>query len=58
MAMQRRLPLRLQGALEINDTVSRLDDGDAVGYFAAGVPLFVHAPDDALGKRLFPAQII
>jgi len=56
--MQRRLPLRLQGALEINDTVSRLDDGDAVGYFAAGVPLFVHAPDDALGKRLFPAQII
>jgi transposase len=58
MAIQRRLPLRPQGALEINDTVSRLDAGDAVGYFAAGVPLFVHAKEDSLGKRLVPAQII
>ncbi|MEK7522677.1 MAG: putative transposase, partial [Patescibacteria group bacterium] len=58
MAIQRRLQLRPQGALEINDTVSRLDDGDAVGYFAAGVPLFVHAKGDDLGKRLAPAQII
>jgi transposase len=58
MAMQHRLPLVPQGALEINDTVSRLDDGDAVGYFAAGIPLFVHAKEDELGKRLAPAQII
>jgi transposase len=58
MAIQRRLPLRPQEALEINDTVSRLDAGDAVGYFAAGIPLFVHAKDDSLGKRLAPAQII
>ncbi len=58
MAMQHRLPLQPQGALEINDTVSRLDTGDAVGYFAAGVPLFVHAKEDSLGRRLAPAQII
>jgi len=57
MAIQRRLPLRQQEALEINDTVSRLDEGDAIGYFAAGVPLFVHAKRDGLGKRLAPALI-
>ena len=58
MAIQRRLPLQPEGALEINETVSRLDVGDIVGYFAAGVPLFVHAKDDSLGRRLAPAQII
>ena len=58
MTTQRRLPLRPQGALEINETVSRLEAGDIVGYFAAGVPLFVHAKDDSLGRRLAPAQII
>jgi len=58
MAIQRRLRLRPQEAVEINDTVSRVDAGDVVGYFAAGVPLFVHAKGDRVGKRLAPAQII
>jgi prepilin-type processing-associated H-X9-DG protein len=58
MPIQRRLPLRFPGALEINETVSRLDAGDSIGYFGAGVPLFVHTKEDELGKRLAPAQII
>jgi transposase len=44
-------------AVEINDTVCFLQDGDRIGYFAAGVPLFSHAADDTTGRRVAAAQM-
>jgi prepilin-type processing-associated H-X9-DG protein len=57
MAIQTRLPLVPPEAVEINDTVCFVHDGDRIGYFAAGVPLFSHAADDATGRRVAAAQI-
>ena len=58
MAIQTRLPVVPPGAVEINDTVCLIDDGERIGYFAAGVPLFSHATDDAVGRRVAAAQIL
>jgi transposase len=58
MAIQSRLPLHPAEAIEINDTVSFVDDGKSRGYFGAGVPLFTHAHEDAVGRRVAMAQII
>jgi transposase len=58
MAVQSRLALRLAGTIEINDTVSFLDDGKRMAFFAAGVPLFTYALGDAVGRRVAVAQII
>lgn len=52
------LPLRPGESVEINDTVSYLDDGVNIGYFAAGVPVFWHASNDAVGRRVAWAQLI
>jgi len=52
------LPLRPGEAVEINDTVSYMDDGVNTGYFAAGVPVFWHASNDAVGRRVAWAQLI
>lgn len=58
MAIQSLLPLQPAEAVEINDAVSYLDDGLNVGYFAAGVPVFSHASNDAVGQRVAWAQLI
>lgn len=57
MGIQFRLALRPEGAVDINDTVSRLDGAERVAYFAAGVPLFSHAKQDMAGARVATAQI-
>ena len=58
MAIQSLLPLQPSEAVEINDAVSYLDDGVTMGYFAAGVPVFSHASNDAVGRRVALAQLI
>jgi len=58
MAIQSRLPLHPAEAIEINNTVSFLDDGTIVAYFAAGVPLFTHTHEDAVGRRVALSQIV
>lgn len=58
VAIQTRLPLVPPEAVEVNDTVCFVHDGDRIGYFAAGVPLFSHASDDATGRRVAAAQIL
>ena len=58
MAIQTRLPVVPPGAVEVNDTVCIVRDQERVGYFAAGVPLFSHATDDAVGQRVAAAQIL
>jgi transposase len=58
MTIQSRLPLHPAEAIVINDTVSFIDDGMTVGYFAAGIPLFLHAREDVVGRRVAAAQII
>lgn len=58
MAIQGRLPLRPDGAREINETLSVLEQKEKVAYFCAGVPLFVHDKDDEVGRRLASLQAI
>jgi len=58
MAIQSRLPLHPAEAIEINGTVSFVDDGKTVAYFAAGIPLFTHTREDVVGRRVAVAQII
>ena len=58
MAIQNRLPLQPAGSTELNETVSVLEDGKTTAYFAAGVPVFTHAKDDVVGRRVAQAQII
>jgi len=58
MAIQTRLPLVPPEAVEINGTVCFVDGGQRIGYFAAGVPLFSHATEDAVGRRVAAAQIV
>jgi hypothetical protein len=58
MATQTRLPLVPAEAIEINDTVCLVEDGGRTAYFAAGVPLFSHASDDVVGRRVAAAQIV
>jgi len=58
MAIQSRLALRPAEAIEINDTISFIDDGTTVAYFAAGMPLFTHTIEDAVGRRVALSQIV
>jgi len=58
IAIQSRLPLHPAEPTEINDTVSFVDDGESIAYFAAGVPFFTHAHGDAVSRRVAVAQII
>jgi len=58
LAIQTRLPVVPPGAVEINDTVCFVDDGERRGYFAAGVPVFSHAAEDLIGGRVAVAQIL
>lgn len=58
MANQPRLPFHPANAVEINATVSYLDDGVNRGFFSGGAPIFLHALGDAMGQRVAWAQII
>lgn len=52
------MPFHPAEAVEINETVSFIDDGRSIGYFAGGVPVFSHSHEDAVGRRVASAQII
>ena len=60
MAIQNRLPLQPASSTEVNETVSFVEDDKTktTAYFAAGIPVFMHAQDDAVGRRVAQAQII
>jgi hypothetical protein len=47
-----------RGAEEINAEVAILRERGQVAYFAAGVPVFVHAEDDPVGRRVAAAQLL
>src|SRR6266536_4811839 len=58
MPMQWHLPVPTEGAEEINAVVARVRERGQVAYFASGVPLFVHAEDDAVGQRVAAVQMM
>ena len=58
MPTQFRLPTPPSGAEEINAEVAIMRERGQVAYFAAGVPVFVHAEDDPVGRRVAAAQLL
>jgi transposase len=58
MPTQLRLPTSPGGAEEINAEVAIVRERGQVAYFAAGVPVFVHAEDDPVGRRVVAAQLL
>ena len=58
MPTQFHLPTTPGGAQEINDRVAIVRGETHVAYFASGVPVFVHAPDDVVGQRVAAAQLM
>jgi len=58
MPTQFRLPTPPGGAEEINAEVAIVRERGQVAYFAAGVPVFVHADDDRVGRRVAAAQLL
>src|SRR5229473_2469437 len=58
MPTQFQLPTTPDGAQEINDVVAIVPTQGQVAYFASGVPVFVHAEDDAAGQRIAAVQLI
>ncbi len=58
MPTQLRLPTSPGGAEEINAEVAIVRARGQVAYFAAGVPVFVHADDDSVGRRVVAAQLL
>jgi len=58
MPTQFRLPTPPGGAEEINAEVALMRARGQVAYFAAGVPVFVHAEDDPVGRRVAAAQLL
>lgn len=58
MPTQLRLPAPPGGAEEINAEVAIVRDRGQVAYFAAGVPVFVHAEGDPVGRRVVAAQLL
>jgi transposase-like protein len=58
MPTQMRLPAQPARAESINAVLGIVREGDEVAYFASGVPVFVHAKDDAAGQRLAAVQMI
>jgi transposase-like protein len=58
MPTQLHLPVAPEGAEEINAVVARVRERGQVAYFASGVPLFVHAEDDAVGQRVAAVQMM
>ncbi len=58
MPTQFRLPVPPGGAEEVNSDVAIVRERGQVAYFAAGVPIFVHAEDDPVGRRVAVAQLL
>jgi transposase/flagellar biosynthesis chaperone FliJ len=58
MPTQLHLPTQPAGAEPINAVLALVREGDEVAYFASGVPVFVHAKDDAVGRRLAAVQMM
>jgi len=58
MPTQLHLPAQPGGAEPINAVLAMVREGNEVAYFASGVPVFVHAKDDAVGRRLAAVQMM
>jgi len=58
MPTQLHLPVQPGQAEAINAVLSIVRDDDKVAYFASGVPVFVHATNDAAGRRLAAVQMM
>lgn len=58
MPTQLHLPVQPGGAEEINAVVAMMCSGGQIAYFASGVPVFVHAEDDSVGRRLAAVQMM
>ncbi len=58
MPTQMHLPAQPARAESINAVLAIVREGDEVAYFASGVPVFVHAKDDAAGQRLAAVQMM
>jgi transposase len=52
------LPTQPGGAEEINAVVAMVRERGQVAYFASGVPVFVHADDDPVGRRVAAVQMM
>jgi len=55
---QYHLPVPPGGAKEINAVVAVVREQGQVAYFASGVPVFVHAEDDLVGRRIAAVQLM
>jgi transposase len=58
MPTQVHLPVQPARAEPINAVLAIVREGDEVAYFACGVPVFVHAKNDAAGQRLAAVQVM
>src|SRR3989304_5893428 len=58
MPTQFHVPVPREGAEEINAVVARVRERGQVAYFASGVPVFVHADDDPVGRRSAAVQMM
>lgn len=58
MPTQYRFPLHPGGATEVNEVLAIHAAKGQVGYFAAGVPVFTHAADDPVGRRVAAVQLV
>jgi transposase len=52
------LPTQPAGAESINAVLAMVREGNEVAYFASGVPVFVHAKDDTVGRRVAAVQMM
>ena len=55
---QYHLPAQPGDAQEINTIVAMVRQHEQVAYFASGLPIFVHAEDDVVGRRIVAAQLM
>jgi transposase-like protein len=55
---QFQLPATPGGSQEVHDVVAIVRERGHVAYFAAGVPVFVHADGDMAGRRVAAVQLI
>jgi len=58
MPTQLHLPTQPAGAEPINAVLAVVREGNEVAYFASGVPVFVHAKNDAVGRRVAAVQMM
>lgn len=56
--MQLELPVAPAGSERISDVVAVVRREGQVAYVAAGVPLFIHAEEDAVGERIAAVQMM